>query len=561
MSTTTNNQSNEVKRSNSMGSSQPNSSTSFLDQSRMNKAQQKYSSSSKKTHGSSNKQPIQSEPIRAVQQQQQYQQPPEEHYLQQQYNQPPLEQHYQQQTILKRTTEQHQQNHPRQSTNRVGVSVNNKRHVQEQQQQPRRKTTHQILAEAQKQSTVSFDNSGLNIINGSHVKQQQQQQQVTTMKSTAFTRLSRPPQEQRKPPPKPQRVNKPMPQQDDIYQSIKVSTKGGVITLFSDREHQKTMEATEEFKSHIASSMYYSEHQQKQQDYSYTQQSANQMANSSTISIANQQKRRFQGFEEDDAHESCFVQGTNEQDQSCCHSDSIGNNGALITLKPGEETETVYYTVCTHFFHPEKNDWIQKIHRTGSVLVPKDRPHHQKCVFWNHLYDPDKEEIIVHKLIESRDNNKQQQQQQIKYQEEISQHQHARYPLVELEPSRLQPPQRRQQRPMKFHEDNLSHDQMQRSPLVEQRSGGFNSRHNRSWVEQAFNDDFDDTYSERGARQTTTTSDLDTTNYSTSTFDDSNLLDTGFDARSVDSQSISSGKSGHFPSQYHSQHREQYRGY
>ena len=255
-------------------------------------------------------------------------------------------------------------------------------------------------------------------------------------------------------------------------------------------------------------------------------------------------------------HERRMIQGADEEEEPCCRSDSTDHNGGLVTLRPGEETELVYYTVCTHFFHPEKNDWIQKIHRTGSVLVPRDRPHHQKCVFWNHLYDPDKEEIFVHKLIGPRDDNKlrggesessrmrqQKQQRPMKYHEE----------MAELD---QQPKQQRQQRPMKSHED-MSHDLHARSPLVEQRArgSGFKSRHNRSWVEQAFNDDFDDTYSERGTRHTTT-SDLDTTNYSTSTFDDSNLLDTGFDARSVDSQSIASGKSGHFPSQYHSQHRE-----
>ena len=162
----------------------------------------------------------------------------------------PNQQHFQQQ----QQQQQQQQNHHAQqsSTNRVGVFVNKKRHVQEHQQQTNRKTTHQMLAEAQRQA-VSFDNSSLNIINGSHVKQQ-----VATKKSTAFTRLSRPQPVthlKQKAPPKPQRTTKAVPQ-GDVYQSIKVSTKGGVITLFADNEHEKTMEASEEFKSHIASSMY-----------------------------------------------------------------------------------------------------------------------------------------------------------------------------------------------------------------------------------------------------------------------------------------------------------------
>ena len=85
--------------------------------------------------------------------------------------------------------------------NRVGVSVNKQRHVQQQ----RGLTTHQILAETMKaqtkQQVVSTENDGLNIINGSHFKKDQK----TRKTSTAFTKLTKPPT--KKPAPsKPKRV-------------------------------------------------------------------------------------------------------------------------------------------------------------------------------------------------------------------------------------------------------------------------------------------------------------------------------------------------------------------
>ena len=65
--------------------------------------------------------------------------------------------------------------------------------------------------------------------------------------------------------------------------------------------------------------------------------------------------------------------------------------------------ETVYYSVCTHYFKPEHNDWILNVHRQGKVNVPRGMSHRQRCVFRHHLYEPDREEIVVEKIVPPRE--------------------------------------------------------------------------------------------------------------------------------------------------------------
>ena len=58
------------------------------------------------------------------------------------------------------------------------------------------------------------------------------------------------------------------------------------------------------------------------------------------------------------------------------------------------------YSINKNYGHSlSQNDWITQIHRMGSAKVPVDGSHQSKCIFWHQLYDPDKEDIIVRKLV------------------------------------------------------------------------------------------------------------------------------------------------------------------
>ncbi|XP_066928542.1 uncharacterized protein DDB_G0290301-like [Clytia hemisphaerica] len=521
-------------RSNSLGSSH-SLSMSVLDESRMNKAQQKIIEQQNSNvqnyigqQNNVNQQAIQhqydhNQQVNSTKSRQQNvenntnQQTIQHQYdYNQQVNSTKSRQHVK--NNVNQQAIQHQYDHNQQvnSTksrqqrveNRVGVSVNKQRHVQQQ----RGLTTHQILAETMKaqnkQQAVSTENDGLTIINGSHFKKEQPIRKT----STAFTKLTKP-QPKRPTPNKPKRVEPAKPRQEDVYQSIKVSAKGGVITLFSDKDSKK-VEVSDSMKQNITTSM-----------YGYHQ--------------SHKSKHTFQDSNEQ--HSTCYI----EDHDSTAYRDTVQWNAA-----PGyqneQDTELVYYTVCTHFFHPENNDWIQKIHRMGQARVPKNRPHNEKCIFLNHLYDPDKEEIIVHKVI-----NQNQQIMGLDQSDNVPQYQNKRRDPVlinnNFEQQRSNQHMHENQQSMQGvygqHQQNMSmanhgsHDQ-QHLPIP---SAGLRSRadsHNRSWVDQAFSDAYD-TMSER----------MDTTGYST-TFDE---LDTAFDARSIDS-SISS-KSGY---QNHTQQQRQH---
>ena len=476
------------------------SSTSLLDESRMNKAQQilfqQHQQYQKQKQQKQQKQQPQQQPqqqqqhhqqLQKYQQQLQQQQQQTQHHqqeIQQQQQRQQIQQQHQQQLQKpqhrplqhQQPQHQHQQQQHQSSRSRVGVSVNQKKHIQQQQQQ-RSRTIHQILAEEmQSQQEIS----GLNIIDGSHLKKSQ-----TRKKSTAFTQLTKPKQ----PIQTAVKPKRSQPKKEEPFQSIKVSAKGGVITLYAEKDEDK-IEISEKMKSQITSSMYGYE--------------SNRWKNTST----HQQQQQHQH----DHHEICLVQGIEESSTTHQH-----------VVKQGVETEVVYYTVCTHFFHPEKHDWIQKIHRMGQVRVPKNRTHQETCVFMNHLYDPDKEEIIVHKLLQEN---------------EIVNKENEMMLMNENHSNTFQRE--------KFNNDNQairviassssSNNNHSHSNNGSNGLRSFKHLQNTSWESQAFSEAYD-TMSERNDHS----------------FDE---FDTAFDARSVDS-SISS-KSGYHARQQQQQSKQQF---
>ena len=402
-------------------------------------------------------------------------------HQQQQHQQQQRHQQQQQQQL-----QQQQQQHQQQISHaRVGVSVNQKKHIQQQQQQQRGRTSHQILAEAMQ---FQQETSGLNIINGSHLKKSE-----TRKTSTAFTQLIKP----KKPIQTSVRPKRSQPKKEEPFQSIKVSAKGGVITLYSEKDEDK-VEVSEEMKNHITSSMY---------GYEDTR-----WRNTSTT--------QHQFEECYDQHDECFVQGAEE---------------SSTTHLRGErrvDTEVVYYTVCTHFFHPEKHDWIQKIHRMGQVRVPKNRSHQQTCVFLNHLYDPDKEEIIVHKLLQENEIVNSQDEMMLMNENHSNTFQRKKFDQsIHVVASSSNNHNSNTHNKSNHNNSNKNLNKHRSSNNSNNGLKSFKQLQNTSWESQAFSEAYD-TMSERNAHS----------------FDE---FDTAFDARSVDS-SISSRSGFHHARRPHS---------
>ena len=60
--------------------------------------------------------------------------------------------------------------------------------------------------------------------------------------------------------------------------------------------------------------------------------------------------------------------------------------------------EIMYYTICTHYFRPEDHDLTVNLHRHGRIKVPGGLSHDDTCIFYNHLYVYDEEEVILEKV-------------------------------------------------------------------------------------------------------------------------------------------------------------------
>ena len=217
----------------------------------------------------------------------------------------------------------------------------------------------------------------------------------------------------------------------DNYENVKVQARGGKIVLSmetSDMESHKTKDVTKN-NAHKAISMkencsyenrYFSENNSQNEILSKNvyrsvngdiNTKAKQVGNSANQYNAEKSKnynQRRSKLEEKRKHYSNFnlSQAHDELDfRSIYHSAkdvSRFNKTKLQLVREGDTripADYVYYTVCTRYFNPETNDMISNIHRSGRVLVPRDVNHHQKCVFWHELYNPDYEEINVTKVV------------------------------------------------------------------------------------------------------------------------------------------------------------------
>eukprot|EP00795_Rhopilema_esculentum_P003674 gene3674-14934_t len=60
--------------------------------------------------------------------------------------------------------------------------------------------------------------------------------------------------------------------------------------------------------------------------------------------------------------------------------------------------DKVYYTICTHYFFPEDHELIVNLHRLGQIEVPRGLSHEDTCIFYNHLYVYEKEEVFAETL-------------------------------------------------------------------------------------------------------------------------------------------------------------------
>ncbi len=58
----------------------------------------------------------------------------------------------------------------------------------------------------------------------------------------------------------------------------------------------------------------------------------------------------------------------------------------------------MYYSICTHYFYPEDHELIVNLHRYGQIQVPKGLSHEDTCIFYNHLYVYEKEDVFAETL-------------------------------------------------------------------------------------------------------------------------------------------------------------------
>lgn len=257
--------------------------------------------------------------------------------------------------------------------------------------------THQ---QPQKSHVVEYHNgSDVKIISSSHVVRDAKYNQANqsrksrknreVVQSKAYTNLSRKDQrnmEQRKQANK-QRVETKtaLPDEKDIYQSIKVTAKGGVITLCMEEGEDDKI--TDTAKNRLTKSVYEHEYNNSY----YTQSRDSQYGYQSNSS--QRQRMRSNEQENHSYQNEEYISSTNNNNRIQSKNNFSAKNNS------SKETESVYYTVCTRYFQPENYDWITNIHRMGKTKVPVGVDHSQRCVFWSHLYDPDREEITVQKLV------------------------------------------------------------------------------------------------------------------------------------------------------------------
>ena len=213
----------------------------------------------------------------------------------------------------------------------------------------------------------------------------------------------------------------------ETYETIKVCAKGGVITLTFEETDKSYF--SEETKNRLRKNVY---GKQKTNQLNSSRSYAHAHSTSTSTSPQYSTNTERSGFErsksggsttdgyKSDAyleqhrlerhqhsandHNSNQIAQDSHQRYSNRSYDEIVQTAVsnLTAVKQGDTrvpSEYVYYTVCTRYFQPQYNDWIHNIHRMGRVKVPSKGEHHQKCVFWHQLYEPDREDITVQKLV------------------------------------------------------------------------------------------------------------------------------------------------------------------
>ena len=205
------------------------------------------------------------------------------------------------------------------------------------------------------------------------------------------------------------------------YETIKVSAKGGEITLTLEKDDMpyvsentknkltNTVYGTNQFS---ASENYNQTRNNHSNDYqSFQNQEDDILRRKSTgyIKESNSQKRHFSESKTKIRTSKSFCETREGRGYQKKHFNrSYDDLNQIISSShttdvqqndPIGPTEDTYYTVCTHYFNPVNNDWIQNIHRKGKVRVPANKSHQETCVLWNQLYEPDREDIRVQKII------------------------------------------------------------------------------------------------------------------------------------------------------------------
>ena len=374
--------------------------------------------------------------------------------------------------------QEHQQNQQQQLQQQIKKL---KEYYYEMQQQKHHQQQQQQQSYSKTQTSLhshnSIENNGLNIINGSHVHQHKQQPSRVTKKTHAYTQLSRPKPVQMLPNPKP--IVPKVVYERPNYQSIKVQAKGGDISLIYEKE-QDHIQVSDTMKRRIASNMY-SHNTQYQHDF-----------------------QDYVDIGEDD----------------------------------DEQSEVVYYTVCTHYFKPENYDWILNIHRMGEARVPISRRHHDRCVFWNDFVNPDQEEIVVQKLIPNNI-SLQSASTVASYEQQANGNSGSAHSA-----SYVQKPERVVSSNSQMHSATSVQKQMQISDhelrQQQMRLSSANQQHHRaqqSWADRAFNDTNDSLANYEAKHQHQATHQRHRQETSGGLLHDSmesnSYLDTAFDARSI----------------------------
>eukprot|EP00112_Aurelia_sp_Birch-Aquarium-sp1_P006942 Seg1758.2 transcript_id=Seg1758.2/GoldUCD/mRNA.D3Y31 product="hypothetical protein" protein_id=Seg1758.2/GoldUCD/D3Y31 len=181
-------------------------------------------------------------------------------------------------------------------------------------------------------------------------------------------------------------IEKPQSNKEEI---IRVYSRGGVIQLSMEEVDREKFEQRQREYEEIQRRRSSSKQQQKYVDddrYRYMNNEFDKRnINYYTAGEYNTSEARQYDIDVDDIFED--PRDTNTRQITRIKEDQIKG-----------DLDKVYYTICTHYFYPEDHELIVNLHRLGQIEVPRGLDHEDTCIFYNHLYVYEKEEVFAETL-------------------------------------------------------------------------------------------------------------------------------------------------------------------